>query len=173
MSLSGRQQQHISDGAADAEIRVCSDAGPAGDLICRPETDAVHLIRQTVRILLQYPVNLVPVFSIQLHRHIVGNAILLQEHHGLAHVLLLFQLGRDLPGLFLTDALDLRQPLRLFLNDAERLALEVSDDPGRQRRADALNGTAAQIPLHGHLVLRCLQLVGFDEQLLPVHGMLL
>ena len=74
---------------------------------------------------------------------------------------------------FSTDALDLRQPLRLFLNDAERLALEVSDDPGRQRRADALNGTAAQIPLHGHLVLRCLQLVEFDEQLLPVHGMLL
>ena len=170
--LRGGLQQDVEDAAADAEIRVGADAGLPRDLIGHLKADPGHLVRQLVGVLPDDPVDIRAVALVELDRHIVGDAVLLQEQHGPAHILLLFHLPGDLDGLAPADALDLGQPLRLHLDDPEGLIPELLHDPRRQRGADPLDGAGPEIPLHGGRIARLLLFVGPDLKLPAVGGVL-
>ena len=171
MALPGGLLQHIKNTASNTEIRIRLDPCPAGDLIRDPKTHSLQVVRHAVRIFPNHAVNLRPVFLINLYCQSRGDPVLLQEDHGLPHILLLLHLAGNLPGFPLADALDLRQPLRLPLYNPKGIRPEPAHDPGSQRAAHSLNGPGAQIPFHGHRVLRLFLLIGFNDKLISVGGM--
>ncbi len=171
--LLGGLLQHIEQAAANAEIRICVDPHPARDLVGDTKTDAINIIGHPIGIFFDHLIELRPVCVVDPHTQGIGNSILLQEDHGLAHILLFLHLLRDLPGLSLADSLYLRQAFRLLLDDAERIGFKLLYDPCRQSRSHSLNGAGAQIPLNGKDVLRRFNLIGRDHKLPAVGAVLL
>src|SRR5699024_10017048 len=126
----------------------------SGDLVRRPETYSADILCDAVGILLMDIVHGIAVLLINLRAQIQRDPIFLQKHHRPAHVGLFLYLHRDLPGLFFTDPFDLRNALRFFFRDSERIFSKTADDPRRQRRADAFYRSGTQISFHGEGVFR-------------------
>ena len=163
--------QRIQNAAADPEIGIHGDTGLRRDLIRHAESHAADIVGKFIRILLQNRVDHRTVFSVDLHREIHGNAVSLQEHHGLPHFLLLLHLIGDLHRHPLADALDLREALRLFLHDTECILPELFHDPPGQRRSDPFDRAGRQILFHRNRILRRQNLVVFHLKLLAVYRM--
>ena len=154
MPLSPRLQQRVQDPAPDPVVRVRVNPDARCDLVRDAKTNAGHILRQPVRILLHDLVQSHAVLLIDLDRERVGDAVLLQKKHRIPGVFFLLDLLRDLPRLPLADALDLRKPVRFLLDDPKRIVPEMPHDPGGERRADPLDRAGAQIALHRDPVLR-------------------
>src|SRR5699024_7061681 len=140
-------------------------------LICRFKSDSFNIICQSVWIFFQNAVNSQSVFLINLDCQIDGNPLFLQINHCLSEVFLFFYLYTDFPGLSLTDSLDFRQPLRLFLHNAEGVFSKFRNDLSCKRRPNPLHSTGSKIPLNGFPVLRLLYLVLCHLKLQPVRRM--
>ena len=165
--------QNIEQTAADPIIGIRMNPHLRGDLIGDPEAHAVDIVRHLVGIFFDDLINVVSILIVNLHTQSCGDAVLLEKDHGFSHILLLFHLSRNLPGLFLTDALDLGQPLRLLLHNPEGVLMELPHDPGCQGDADAFHRPGTQVPLNGELVLGGLDFQSLDLKLATVGGMIL
>ena len=68
MSLPTCLKQCIQDSASHTEIRVHPDTNPRRDLIRRPESDSINIVRQPVRIFPDDTINILSVCLIYLDR---------------------------------------------------------------------------------------------------------
>ena len=89
----------------NTKIRIREDPHPLGDLIRHFEAHARDIIRQLIGIFFYHGIEPGTVFLKDFHGQTHGNAVFLEEHHGLAHLLLLFHLFGNRHGHFLTDSL--------------------------------------------------------------------
>ena len=97
---------------------------------------------------------------------------MLQEYHCLAKVPFLRNLVRNLHCLPLTDPLDLRQPLRFFLYDAECIGFKAPHDPCRKRCSHSLDRSGSKIAFDGKLIGRLLLFIMICLKLLSIRGMI-
>ena len=166
------QKKGIKKPRLDAVIGVRKYPHLLGDLIRHLKSHAGDIIRQTVGIFPDNTVQGRAVLLVNLSRKIHGYAVVLKEHHGLAHVLLFLNLLADGHSHLLADSLDLCQPFGLFLQNAKGIRLEPADNPGCQSGSDTFYGAGAKIALHGLLILGKLHLAGLNLELLAVYRML-
>ena len=154
VTLRHRLRQHIQNPAFYTKIRVGMNTHSGCDFIGNPKADAVYVIRQLIGV---FPHDLIkrrPVLIVDFHGKRRGNTVLLQKKHRLTHIALFLHLLCDFPRLALADALDLREPLRFLLNDAEGIALKTAHDPRGECHPDTLHRSRAKVTLNGKLVLR-------------------
>ena len=159
VALGRRLGQAVKDPAPDAVLRVPEDPRFGGDLVRDPESDPRHIIRKLVGILPDDGIDPVAVLLPDADAEIHADPEFREKQHGLAHLPLLLDLGADLHGHPFTDAFDLREALRLFLQDAQRVRLEPLHDPRRQCLADPLNSAGGQPALYALTVLRFSDLI--------------
>ena len=138
--LGGCLEECIQYTGADAEIGVGENAYLFSYLVGYFEAYASDVVGQAVGILFDDAIKFWAVFLVDFDGQIHGNAVFLQEHHGLAHLFLLVHLGGDRHGHLFADALDFRKALRLFLDDAEGVGFEAADDAGGESRTYTLDG---------------------------------
>ena len=129
MAVSRRPEKRIQNSALDSEIGVRQNSGPGGNLIRHLKADSRNVVRQLVGILLNNPVHGRAVFPVDFRRQIHGHAVVLKEHHGLAHIPLFLDLLPDGHGHLFADPLDLGQTLRLLLHDSEGVFLKFFNYP--------------------------------------------
>ena len=158
--------------APNAELRLGTDAGLLRDLVRRGKADAGNVLCQLVRILLEHHVHALAVGLPDLEGHTIGDAVLLQEEHGVPQIPLFRHERGDLPGLALADALNLRQPLGLLVHAPESLIAKFLDNSGRQRLSDALDRARRQVAQHGLRILGRDHAIGVHLELLSVDGVL-
>ena len=178
MPLRSQLLQKIQQAAADPVFGIRADPRLLRDRIRLLKTDCRDLLRQPVRIVLHDIVQSVPVFLVDLVCQSLRDAELLQKEHRAALLPLCRQLIGDLPCLLCGNPLDLRQPLRLLLDDAERIVPELLNDTHRHFLTKPLDRTGAQITDHRYPVRGCyrtdrrklkLRTVRMMFHILPVH----
>ena len=172
MSVCHGLQQRIINAAANPEIRIREYSHFLSNLICHFKSDALDVIRQAVGIFLDNAVHPGTVFVVDFEGQTHGDAVFLQKHHGLAHLLLGLHLLRNSLGHFFADSLYLCQTLRFFLNDAEGICLEPPHNAGSQCCTNTTDRAGSQIALHGCRIFRSFQLIRFHLDLVSVNGML-
>ena len=143
MAVSHRLQEGVEHPRLHPVVGVGENAHLPGDLIRHLKSHARNVVGQAIGIFLQNAVELGAVLLVNFYSEIEGNAVVLQEHHGLAHVLFLLHLLGDGHGHLLADALDLGEALRLLLHNPEGVGFEMADNPGSQSGPDAFYGTGA------------------------------
>ena len=172
MAVGGSQKKSVQNTCLDTVIGIREDSHPLRYLVSHLKAHSRNIICQAVGILPDNPVQGGTVLLIYLGCQIYSNAVILEEHHGLTHVLLVLYLLGYGHGHLLADALYFGQALRLLLHDPEGVCLKMAHDSGSQSGPDAFDGAGAKIAFHGQFILGCLHLIAFYLKLLPVHRML-
>ena len=120
---------------------------------------------------LKNPIYRLSVFLVNLRSQIQRYSIFLQKNHGPAHICLFCHLFGDLQCLLLTDAFNLRQPLRFFLHNPHSIIPEASHDPCRKCRTNSLDCSGSQISLHCQRIFRHFFCIGGNLKLLAIYRM--
>ena len=129
--------QRIRDACAHPDRRRLLDAELHRDRVGRPEADAADVADEPVRVL-RHDLDRVGAVGLEYaHRTRRAHAVPVEEHHDLAHHLLLRPGVGDASGAHRPDARHLAQPLRLRLDDIEDLPAERTDQLAGVDRADA------------------------------------
>ena len=140
-----------------------------GYLISRFKTHALYIVCELVRIFFQNFVYTHTVILIYLCCESCRNSIFLEVDHCLSHVFLSLHLFCDLPRLSLTDPLDFRKALRLFLDNTECIFFKPPYDPSRKGSPHAFNRPGAEISLDGYEILRFFHHMGRDFKLCSIY----
>ena len=172
MSLGRGLGQHIKKTASDAVVRITVYTDPARDLVGHSESYPLYIIRQTIRIFPQDLAYGTAVLLIQAHTQRHGDPVLLQHQHHISQIRLFLHLLSDLPGDPFTDALYLRKPFRLFLNDPKSILAKAAHDAGSQSLSHTFDGSGAEIPFYSHGILRHLFRIGGNLQLASIGRMI-
>ena len=115
-----------------------------GHLIGSLKADAVHLVAQTVGIVLGHVHGRRAELFVNAHRH--GRAeVVAEEHHGRANTRFGLEILPDLLRLLAGNTGNVRQPLGVILHDLQRLLPKVRHDPLRQLGANPLDGAGGQV----------------------------
>jgi len=118
---------------------------PHGDGVGGAEADAADVTRQAIGILGHHLDGVVAVGLEDPHGARGSHAVRMQEHHDVAHGLLLGPAGGDLRHAHLPDAGHLAQPDGFRLDDFEGRLAEGSDDALGELGTDAAHQAGAEI----------------------------
>src|SRR5262249_47413299 len=143
-----RLLQGIKDPCFSPNHGGLSDAKPFGDEIGRFKADAHNVTGKTVRIFRDQWNRIRTVGLVNADRPRSANPMTLQEGHDLANYLLIGPAGGDPRRTLGTNALDLKQSLRLSLDHVEYRFAEGYHQPVSEGRTDSLDETRSQIPCH-------------------------
>ena len=147
MAVPGNLLQDVPHAGLGADQGVMRNAQSLGDGVRGLEPDAVDIEGQAVRVLLHPLDRSVAIGLVDAHRPGGADTMGLQEHHDLAHDLLL-RPGTGHPFLALgSDAFQLQQSLRFLLDDVEDLLPEGPHQLAGEMRADALDHARAEVLL--------------------------
>ena len=171
VSLLHREPKHIEHRAPDSGFCVRADTHAPRNVIRGLKTDAAQIVRNPVGILAEQGVDLVPVALINLDGKVHPYAVAGQKKHRAAQLPFLLNLPRNFHRKTLANALDLCEALGLLLEDAECIRLEFFDNALRERLADPFDSTGGQVALHTRTVLRRLDFIRLNCQLLTVGRM--
>ena len=147
--------------------RVLGDAQRAGDLVGAPETDAAHVVGQPVGVFAQHGNRAVAVAFVDADGLPDPDAVALKKEHDGLNRLLGFPGLPDLGGPFPADALDVAEPMRLFVDDTECLDTEGIDQPFGESGSDTVDETRAQVLLDTQHRCGKHRLVPFNAELPP------
>ena len=138
--------QHIFDGAADPAVTVRRDSQGNADPVGRPETDPFQIVTQPIGIPADNFRGLIPVKPADADRQRGGNAVGLEEDHGLPGTLLFLVAGGDHDHALRADAGNFRQPFRMLGKDSQGFLTEMAHDERCSGGTDAADQTAAEVP---------------------------
>ena len=147
MTLVHRFGQRIADARADPDHGRLLDAELHRDRVGSHETDAADVAREAVGVFRHHLHGIGAVGPEYPHRPRRADAVAMQEHHDLAHDLLLGPGVGDPLRPHLPDAGHLAQPFRLGLDDIEHLLAERPHQLAGIDRADAPDHARAEILL--------------------------
>ena len=116
------------DPSPDAAGVIGGKAHRPGDFVGTDEADAIHLVGQGIRVLLHLVDRRRAVVIEDTHGHLAGDAKTLQINHRPAYGAVFLPALDQADGLFMAEAADLEQAIRLFIQHARGVVAKVIDD---------------------------------------------
>ncbi len=145
MAVAGGLEEGVAQAGVGAQGRIGVDAELAGDGVGGFEADAVDVARELVGVGAHLFDGLVAVGFVDADGPAGAGAVGVQEHHDLAHDLLLGPRFLDAFAPFGTDVVDFLQARGLVVDHLEDLVAEAGDEFLGEDGADALDHPAGEV----------------------------